>query len=110
MCYGGVQFAICSKSFQHSAAAQTNLSVYYTLFYILAEHRRSFKKTNLKVFAQFEPQLFLSCCFFLSLIIYFGTVIKVLLQIFENTCGTVLIFFSAYSVLLTAEKPARKPT
>ena len=28
--------------------------------------------------------------------------------VFKNTCGTVLIFFSAHSVFLTAEKPARK--
>ena len=30
--------------------------------------------------------------------------------VFKNTCGTVLIFFSAYSVFLTAEKPTRNPT
>ena len=28
--------------------------------------------------------------------------------VFKNTCGTVLIFFSAHAVFLTAEKPARK--
>ena len=28
--------------------------------------------------------------------------------VFNNTRGTVLIFFSSHSVFLTAEKPARK--
>ena len=61
----------------------------------------------LKVFAQFEPQLFLNCSCFYHVNYTLRHCHKSFSLVFKNTCGTVLIFFSAHLVFLTAQKLAR---
>ena len=62
---------------------------------ILAEPRYCY------VFAQFEPQLFLNCSCFDRVNYTLRHCHRSFSLVFKNTCGTVLIFFSAHSVFIT---------
>ena len=73
----------------------------YTPFFFYKNQKILAEPRYCYVFAQFEPQLFLNCSCFDRVNYTLRHCHRSFSLVFKNTCGTVLIFFSAHSVFIT---------